>query len=117
MSNWKKKIIIQEKDPYKKEIIKNGKHLLHAFTMYMKEEINLQDIEKTSKKIAKERMDAKVNIAEFIHNTNEAKKEIINTLTLLNPNGQQYKAVIKKINQFFDHLIYNTIHSYYKQKA
>ncbi|MRQ38585.1 histidine kinase N-terminal domain-containing protein, partial [Bacillus anthracis] len=61
--------------------------------------------------------DAKVNIAEFIHNTNVAKIEIMNILTLLNPDLQQYQALVKKINQFFDHLIYYTVHSYYEQKA
>ncbi|HDR3925999.1 TPA: hypothetical protein QCO94_005657, partial [Bacillus anthracis] len=56
-------------------------------------------------------------IAEFIHNTNVAKIEIMNILTLLNPDLQQYQALVKKINQFFDHLIYYTVHSYYEQKA
>ncbi|HDR5500801.1 TPA: hypothetical protein QCS86_004499 [Bacillus anthracis] len=117
ISDWKKKVIIRERDPYKEEIIKNGEHLLSAFIMYLKEEISLQEIEITSKKIARERIGAKVNIAEFIHNTNVAKIEIMNILTLLNPDLQQYQALVKKINQFFDHLIYYTVHSYYEQKA
>ncbi|MFN0613870.1 histidine kinase N-terminal domain-containing protein [Bacillus anthracis] len=117
ISDWKKKVIIREREPYKEEIIKNGEHLLSAFIMYLKEEISLQEIEITSKKIARERIDAKVNIAEFIHNTNVAKIEIMNILTLLNPDLQQYQALVKKINQFFDHLIYYTVHSYYEQKA
>ncbi|EVT89414.1 TPA: hypothetical protein QCT97_005647 [Bacillus anthracis] len=111
ISNWKKRILVHEHDPYKNET-----HLLHVFTMYMREEINLQDIEDISKKIAQERMDAKVNIADFIYNTNEGKKEILNTLFLLNPTGQECKVVIEQINLFFDHLIYSTIYSYYKLK-
>lgn len=48
ISNWKKRILVHEHDPYKNET-----HLLHVFTMYMREEINLQDIEDISKKLPK----------------------------------------------------------------
>lgn len=111
-----KKIIINNQDPHKEEIVKNGTNLLNAFIMYMKEEITLQKLEITLTKIAKERIESKVNIAEYIHNTTIAKIEIMNIISLLNPNLQQYQTLVEKINQFFDYLIYYTVYSYYEQK-
>ncbi|AIY73023.1 TPA: histidine kinase N-terminal domain-containing protein [Bacillus tropicus] len=114
ISNWKKRILVYEHDIHKEEIINNGVQLLHAFIMYMREEISLLEIENISRKIAQERMAAKVNIADFIYNTNEGKKEVLNTLFLLNPNTQECKLVIEQINLFFDHLIHHTVYSYYE---
>ncbi|KOS27985.1 hypothetical protein ADK17_14150 [Bacillus anthracis] len=117
ISDWKKRVFVRERDPYKDEIIKNGAHLLSVFIMYLREEISLQEIEVISKKIARERIDAKVNIADFIYNTNVAKIEIMNILLFLNPDFQECQVLVEQINLFFDHFIYCTVHSYYEQKA
>ncbi|WP_257131532.1 histidine kinase N-terminal domain-containing protein [Bacillus cereus] len=116
VADWQKNILVHENDPYAEQIIKNGERLLTFFIEYLKEEISLQDIKMISKKIAQERAEAGVNIAEFIYNTNIAKKQIMDIVSLLTPNLQQYQLLTNKVNAFFENLIYYTIYSYYELK-
>ncbi|PFA72352.1 histidine kinase N-terminal domain-containing protein [Bacillus cereus] len=116
VADWQKDILVHENDPYAEQIIKNGERLLTFFIEYLKEEISLQDIKMISKKIAQERAEAGVNIAEFIYNTDIAKRQIMDIVSLLTPNLQQYQLLTNKVNAFFENLIYYTIYSYYELK-
>lgn len=114
VADWKKKIIVRESDPYADQIIKNGENILSFFIQYLKEESTSEDIKVISKKISQERAEAKVNIGDFIYNTNIAKKQMMDIAFSLNPNIKEYQWTTDKVNSFFDSLIYYTIYSYYE---
>ncbi|GGE68314.1 histidine kinase N-terminal domain-containing protein [Priestia taiwanensis] len=111
-----KNIKVQPHDPHKDKIAQNALQLHCLFLAYTKNEIGLTDLEEIAKKIALQRLEADVDILEFIYNTNVGTKEMINLLEKYAASESEYTGIKEQINEFFDFFIYLTVHAYYTQQ-
>lgn len=74
--------------------------------------ITEKEIELLAYKVAKERVEANINIADFIHDVNLGRTIIINHVFLSGVKMEQLQASIEKINKSFDLFCYYAVKRY-----
>ncbi|WP_226658592.1 histidine kinase N-terminal domain-containing protein [Guptibacillus hwajinpoensis] len=106
---------ISEDDPYYEEIIKNGKRTVELISRY----IRVQDeswIITLTKKIAHERIEANVNIGEFIANINFGRSVVLAVLNESSFNRDELSEGLQIINNYFNAYSYHSVTEYTKLK-
>ncbi|WP_273850107.1 histidine kinase N-terminal domain-containing protein [Guptibacillus spartinae] len=106
---------ISEDDPYYEEIIKNGKRTVELISRY----IRVQDeswIITLTKKIANERIEANVNIGEFIANINFGRSVVLSVLNESSFNRDELSEGLQIINNYFNAYSYHSVTEYTKLK-
>ncbi|MCA0172348.1 histidine kinase N-terminal domain-containing protein [Bacillus sp. RAR_GA_16] len=106
---------ISEDDPYYEEIIKNGKRTVELISRY----IRVQDeswIITLTKKIANERIEANVNIGEFIANINFGRSVVLSVLNESSFNRVELSEGLQIINHYFNAYSYHSVTEYTKLK-
>ncbi len=106
---------ISQEDPYYEEIIKNGKRTVELISRY----IRLQDeswIMTLTKKIANERIEANVNIGEFIANINFGRSVVISVLNESSFDRDELSKGLQIINNYFNAYSYHSVTEYTKVK-
>ncbi|PFG12644.1 histidine kinase N-terminal domain-containing protein [Bacillus sp. es.036] len=106
---------ISPDDPYYEEIIKNGKRTVELISRY----IRVQDenwIITLTKKIANERIEANVNIGEFIANINFGRSVVLSVLHESSFNRNELSQGLQIINNYFNAYSYHSVTEYTKLK-
>ncbi|MCF6136798.1 histidine kinase N-terminal domain-containing protein [Pseudalkalibacillus berkeleyi] len=115
LSEWLKVANISEDDPFLSEVTANGGHTIRLLVAYIKDPETLL-IEQLTRKIAIERVEAKVGIGEFISNINLGRSIIYRVFNRVNiPDSYQMKYLMV-INDFFDLYMYHAITEYTRVK-
>ncbi|WP_257349197.1 histidine kinase N-terminal domain-containing protein [Pseudalkalibacillus decolorationis] len=115
LEEWLKVVSISPQDPFYNEIIKNGGHTIRLVTTYV-EDPETPLVQNLTKKIARERVEAQVNIEEFISNINMGRSIVYRVLSKTNvPKDKQLRFMLL-INDFFDSYMYHAITEYSKLK-
>ncbi|MBO9129312.1 histidine kinase N-terminal domain-containing protein [Bacillus sp. 165] len=112
VENWKNRIVVSNKDPYKAEIIVNGEKILHLLISYISGEIAIEDLKPLCHKIAIERAEADVNIGDFVYNANVGRSELFKEMHKFDLTLEELQPVINIINTVFDQFIYFTVLKY-----
>ena len=102
-------------DPYYEEIIKNGKRTVELISRY----IRVQDenwIITLTKKIANERIEANINIGEFIANINFGRSVVLSVLHESSFNRNELSQGLQIINNYFNAYSYHSVTEYTKLK-
>ncbi|MBU8906075.1 histidine kinase N-terminal domain-containing protein [Desertibacillus haloalkaliphilus] len=115
LTHWLGQARIHEGDPYYEEIIKNGKRTFQLVYDYIKHRDTDQIIELT-KKIASERIQANVNISEFVHNINLGRSLVVDALSHSLLSRHDISEGIFIVNELFDSYLYYAVREYTKQK-
>lgn len=112
LNEWLKVAHISKDDPFYKEIIKNGRQTIQLITNYIQYP-DLCLIIQLTKKIAKERIQANVNIGDFVYNINQG-RSIVNKMIAVSENldGREKINAILVVNQLFDVYLYHAIKEY-----
>ncbi|WP_408010664.1 histidine kinase N-terminal domain-containing protein [Pseudalkalibacillus sp. A8] len=111
LSEWLKAASISEDDPFRREITINGGHTIRLIVAYI-EDPETELVQQLTKKIAHERVKAKVGIGEFISNINLGRSIIYRVLEMTEvPKEAQLKYLLV-VNDFFDLYMYHALTEY-----
>ncbi|MCI0767625.1 sensor histidine kinase [Bacillus sp. TL12] len=112
VENWKNKMIISEKDPFKQEVVRNGADLLELIIELIMEDKDIAQLQPLCEKIAIERAGADANIGDFVYNANVGRNELFEAMCELDVRARELKPIMTKIHTCFDKLIYYTVLKY-----
>ncbi|WNF38497.1 histidine kinase N-terminal domain-containing protein [Bacillaceae bacterium IKA-2] len=106
---WRQKIKLQPIDIHKEKVRDNALLMFELLKKTLTDTITENEIELLAHKVAKERVEAHINIGDFVHNVNLGRTIIVNHLFLSAMNKEQLQAAIKKINSSFDQFCYYAV--------
>ncbi|WP_338059091.1 BA2291 family sporulation histidine kinase [Bacillus gaemokensis] len=112
VENWKNKMIISEKDPFKQEVAQNGENLLELIIELVMDDKDIVYLQPLCEKIAIERAGADANIGDFVYNANVGRNELFEAMCELDVKARELKPIMTKIHTCFDRLIYYTVLKY-----
>jgi len=116
ISNWIGKAIVSSDDPYKEKVIQNGVSMLNLIISYLSKEIDEEMIKKLAYKVAIERVEANINIGDFVYNVNLGRSEILHHLPKIGLSIEELHPIINKINHCFDNFLHFAVHHYTELK-
>lgn len=111
VENWKNKMIISEKDPFKQEVVQNGANLLELIIELIMEDKDINYLQPLCEKIAIERAGADANIGDFVYNANVGRNELFEAMRI-GCKRSRTETDYTKIHTCFDKLIYYTVLKY-----
>lgn len=114
LNEWANKIFISQNDPFKLQIRDNGEAmfsiLLNIFSMT---DHQLEDhLKRLAAKIAMERVQANINIGDFVYNVSSGRTIIYQQLSHSNLEWEELQQSLNKINYCFDKFLYFAVSSY-----
>ncbi|MEH7382127.1 histidine kinase N-terminal domain-containing protein [Bacillus sp. JJ1533] len=113
---WKDKTVMSEYDVHKEKLVLNG---LTMFEMVKNSLLNPIDEEKLKLfafKLAKERVEANINIGEFVYNVNLGRSEILKYIYRSNISHDRLDPVFEEVNRIFDLFSYHAVSKYTEMK-
>ncbi|KMM38936.1 histidine kinase N-terminal domain-containing protein [Guptibacillus hwajinpoensis] len=115
LNKWLAIVRLSPDDPYYKEVIKNGKRTVELISRYIRNP-DENWIQKLTKKIAKERINANVNIGEFVANINSGRSVVISVLKESSFDRKELSTALEIINNYFNAYLYHSVTEYTKLK-
>lgn len=112
LNKWSENTLISASDPYREEVLSNGRKMVQLVITILRTDFNTSLIKELAHKVAEERVEAKVNISEFIYNVNIGRSEIFKHLHESNISLLELQPTINKINVCFDQFIYYAVKRY-----
>lgn len=109
---WWQNIKPQPIHIHKEKVKENGLLMYQLVRRTLTDTITENEIKILAYKVAKERVEAKINIGDFVHNVNLRRTIIINHVFLSGINNEQQQVAIQKINRIFDQFCYFTVKKY-----
>ncbi|MDP4550746.1 histidine kinase N-terminal domain-containing protein [Alkalihalobacillus macyae] len=115
LDKWLAIVRLSPDDPYYNEVIKNGKRTVELISRYIRNP-DENWIQKLTKKIAKERINANVNIGEFVANINSGRSVVISVLKESSFDRKELSTALEIINNYFNAYLYHSVTEYTKLK-
>lgn len=112
LEEWWQDLYIQNGDIHKEKIKKNGFQMYQLVRRTLTDNITEKQIELLAYKVAKERVEANINIGDFIHNVNKGRTVIISHAFIPEIKKEQLQTAIEKINISFDLFCYYAVKKY-----
>ncbi|WP_071459037.1 histidine kinase N-terminal domain-containing protein [Bacillus massilinigeriensis] len=118
MSEWHKNIIIESEDPFKEKIIDNASGMFRMILgLITKPDNELEkQIQKLAFEVGEERVQANINIGDFVYNVNLGRSIVYRNLYKLVVAWDELQDSIDRINYCFDHFLYYAVSYYNEQK-
>jgi signal transduction histidine kinase len=112
LHHWRAKIVISENDLYKEEVLRNGLGMFQLVKRAIENPLSEEEIRKLAFKTAQERVEASVNISEFVYNVNVGKSEIIKWVSRSGIEWESLQPYLEEINSLFDRFSYLAVKQY-----
>jgi signal transduction histidine kinase len=112
LHNWRNNIVISEDDMYKEEVIQNGLRMFHLVKRAIINPLSEAEIVALANKTAHERVNANVNISDFVYNVNVGKSEIIKWVSRSGIDWEELQSYLEQINSLFDRFSYLAVRKY-----
>ncbi|MCP3740236.1 ATP-binding protein [Rossellomorea sp. BNER] len=112
LDNWREKVLIHPNDVHSEKVIMNGLRMFELVRKTLSSPISEEEIKKLSLKVARERVEANVNIGEFVYNVNLGRTEIINWISSSGIQIEELQPVFVQINSLFDQFSYYSVRYY-----
>ncbi|MFZ3590307.1 histidine kinase N-terminal domain-containing protein [Bacillus sp. DJP31] len=112
LGKWSNSVLISNDDPYKDEVINNGKRMIQLVIHFLRNDSDMSLLKNLAYKVAAERIQANVNIGDFIYNVNIGRSEIFKHLNHSQVAIEELQPTINKINHSFDQFIYFAVQKY-----
>jgi signal transduction histidine kinase len=116
LQEWRQNVKISQRDKFYERIINNGIAMYHIIIRLIKDDLDDEEIKRLAYMIANERVEANVNIGEFVYNVNLGRSEILGHLDKSNIPLTDLQPIINKMNQCFDQFIYHSVVRYTELK-
>ncbi|WP_163101741.1 histidine kinase N-terminal domain-containing protein [Peribacillus alkalitolerans] len=114
LEEWSQHIIVSQQDPLQEKIPLNGLSMFKLFINMMRDpkEEHMNDIKQLAFTIAAERVEANVNIGDFIYNVCIGRTLVFNKIVALNVYNPEIQKHIKILNDCFDHFLHHSASHY-----
>ncbi|MDP1421246.1 histidine kinase N-terminal domain-containing protein [Peribacillus simplex] len=112
LNEWNETIKINEIDPYKERIKENGYGMYSLVIQTFKEILSDDVLIKLAYQVAKERLEANINIGDFLYNINLGRNIIIRNVFGANIPINYLQKFINDINLHFDTFSYHAVTRY-----
>ncbi|OZM58232.1 hypothetical protein CIB95_01275 [Lottiidibacillus patelloidae] len=116
VENWFNQALISESEPYLNEMVQNGHTTINMIIKYLENPNIINNIAALTEKIARERVDANVNIGDFVFNINIGRKLIFETINTSSLSESVKIDAIIKITNMFDIFVKDAVTKYTKIK-
>jgi signal transduction histidine kinase len=110
--NWREKIVISEDDLYKEEVLQNGLRMFQLVKRAIQNPLSEEEITALAYKTAYERVEANVNISDFVYNVNIGKSEVIKWVSRSGIDWEALQPYLEEINSLFDRFSYLAVRKY-----
>ncbi len=104
--------MISDQDVYKEEVLQNGLRMFHLIKRAIKNPLTEEEIQALAYKTAQERVEANVNISEFVYNVNVGKSEVIKWVSRSGIEWKELQPYLEDINALFDRFSYLAVKQY-----
>lgn len=112
LNEWNETIIINENDPYKEKIKKNGYEMYSLVMKTINGPLSEDILKQLAYKVANERIAANINIGDFLYNINLGRNIIVRNIFGANIPINDMKLFIDDINKHFDTFSYHAVTRY-----
>jgi nitrogen-specific signal transduction histidine kinase len=114
LKEWSQHIIVSQQDPLQEKIPLNGLSMFKLFIKMLKDpkEEHLNEIKQLAHQIAAERVEANVNIGDFIYNVCIGRTLVFNKIIKLDVHQPLIQNHIKILNDCFDHFLHHSASHY-----
>ncbi|RIW31856.1 sensor histidine kinase [Bacillus salacetis] len=116
LQTWRSQVVISEGDKYKEEVMNNGIRMYGLVKRAINGGLSEEDIKMLAKKVALERVEADVNISEFVYNVNMGRSEIIKWVGTSGIGMEEMHTHLEEINRVFDRFSYYAVKFYSEKK-
>lgn len=113
---WKQRIRISADDIYRDKVVANGKLMYELVRRNIVEPIDDKKIAELAKKVAKQRVEANINIGDFIYNVNLGRSVLFNHMTNSDLSSNDLQPILESLNELFDKFAYHAVTEYTKIK-
>lgn len=118
LSEWNQLIIFSNEDPFIKRIPLNGESFFDIVVLVFKMPVNehLDLIQKHAIEVASERVEADINIGEFVYNVNLGRTLFHSYINQVGIVGNELQEAVNKINSCFDKFLFYAVTHYAEAK-
>ncbi|WP_253805434.1 histidine kinase N-terminal domain-containing protein [Fictibacillus arsenicus] len=116
LNDWHKKVVISNHDIHKDKVIENALHMVELVKLSLRGQLSPEKIKQLAREVAVQRLEAKINIGEFVYNVNLGRSEIVRFVTGSGISIEQLQPVIETINSLFDEFLYHAVKKYTQLK-
>ncbi|WP_394172988.1 histidine kinase N-terminal domain-containing protein [Guptibacillus hwajinpoensis] len=116
LENWKSKIRISDTDVHQDKVEENGVMMYRLVQKNIEAPICLDRIIALAKKVALERVEANVNIGDFIYNVNAGRSVLMKHMTYAGIEVSELQSILDSINELFDQFSYHAVSEYTRMK-
>ncbi len=106
IQNWLDDIVISDTDKHKEEVERNARRMFHLVIRAVERPLTEEEMLFLANKTAQERVDADVNISEFVYNVNIGKSTIIKWLNHSFMEHGGFQPKLDFVNELFDRFSY-----------
>lgn len=111
VEKWLERVLLPQNDPFYEEVKKNGHQTIIELINYL-ETGSLERLHALTSKIAKERIEAKANVGDFVHNINVGRSIVYELLMCSLLNDQAKGDGVLKMQRYFDQLVFLSVKEY-----
>jgi signal transduction histidine kinase len=112
IQNWLDDIVISDTDKHKEEVERNARRMFHLVIRAVERPLTEEEMLFLANKTAQERVDADVNISEFVYNVNIGKSTIIKWLNHSFMEHGGFQPKLDFVNELFDRFSYLAVRRY-----
>ncbi|GAA0328288.1 sensor histidine kinase [Bacillus carboniphilus] len=120
LERWDKKALKSPTDPNPERVLLNGETMFLFLQESIMTPIDKMEpkIERLAKRVAEERVQAGINMGDFIYNVSMGRTEIFNHLFKIddNENREHIQVIFENMNQCFDQFMFHAVNHYAKLK-
>jgi signal transduction histidine kinase len=116
VKKWFDRALVNDKEPYLNEMVKNGHTTINMVINYLENPTIVNNISKLTEKIARERVEANVNIGDFVFNINIGRKLIFDVIDNSDLAEKIKVNAILNITNMFDLFVNDAVTKYTKIK-
>lgn len=111
VEKWLERVLLPQNDPFYEEVKKNGHQTIVELINYL-ETGSLKRLHGLTSKIAKERIEAKANVGDFVNNINVGRSIVYELLMCSLLNDQAKGDGVLKMQRYFDQLVFLSVKEY-----
>jgi len=116
LNKWLKKVAISEDILSSEYIHTNGLLMYELVKKAISHTVEIEEIEQLAYKLAQERLEARINIGEFVYNVNLGRSEIIKCIYSSQMPINELEQIIETVNGLFDKFSYYAVTKYTELK-
>lgn len=116
LKSWKEKSVMSEDDVHKDKLVLNGLSMFELIKNSLITPIDEEKLKTFACKLAEERVEANINIGEFVYNVNLGRSEILKYIYRSGIDHDKLEPIFEEVNRIFDLFSYHAVSKYTEMK-